>query len=261
MTGGAVNEIHIYTAANQFEKSITIMDAVWEMFGLCPSSGPLKMDNLKVARENGFPLVMCSKCAEAVSILYKDFLNLLQLSPAAGGGYLNTLLLHFESWATTTTGKQVMRPGFVHEEEISGGHEINNQETFIQYEQEQSDVLQYHQQAPIPEEGIDILGTGSSNLLAVAVSYPEPQDSDYDPFFESSSHSSSQGNGNMTSLLDRQLTVTWFHRNGRTTYTSTKKSKETETGKASKTSTSNSFRRNSTFQCHTEKIPEGSKKK
>lgn len=78
---GAVNEIHIYSSTNEFEKSIRILDAMVEVFGT---------RRIKTAQSFGYNLILCSSCAETVSLIYKHYLNLLSLS--ADTSYVSQLI-------------------------------------------------------------------------------------------------------------------------------------------------------------------------
>jgi len=84
---GAVGEIHIYSADNEFERSLTILDALGEIF---------TSSNLIVAQEAKITVFMCSKCAEAISYMYQYYNNLLQLS--ISNGYICKLISQIETW-------------------------------------------------------------------------------------------------------------------------------------------------------------------
>lgn len=84
---GAVGEIHIYSADNEFERSLTILDALGEIF---------TSSNLIVAQEARITVFMCSKCAEAISYMYQYYNNLLQLS--VSNGYICKLISQIETW-------------------------------------------------------------------------------------------------------------------------------------------------------------------
>jgi hypothetical protein len=52
---GAVSEIHIFSASNEFERSITLLEALSSIF---------TSKNLLRAQASQFRIVMCPRCAE-----------------------------------------------------------------------------------------------------------------------------------------------------------------------------------------------------
>jgi len=85
VVNGAINEIHIYTPKNEFERTITILDALAEIFAT---------EGLKIAKSSDFNIIMCTTCAEIASTMYKHYLNLMALSSA--GSYLSQLLTRLD---------------------------------------------------------------------------------------------------------------------------------------------------------------------